>query len=432
MKILKKFILFIYRIFRYIILGIISPFLFLKMLFEEKIEKVEVWKYIALTSNNKKEVGYIKTNDSDRIENFLITENKKLIKLKTNKWIRFLYRNVNDKEITRKELIFFLVQLTAYLNATNNLIESLSVMIKKVSNKRYAQILRNIRYQIMCGDSLAIALEKQGKSFPPLLISVLKNNLRDEYTLLEDMKNYYLNLYYSDKKGKKSFYYKIFVLPYILIVISFIFGYIIPQFYQLYKTLLNNDSNILNFLFSLSNMLKPYLNLSLILFFVIILLLLISCNKKIKKYFQNIIIKLPIIKNIIIDYQMILFSKSLSLLIKYNITDINDIGILTSNDNYQKLIIKTIYNLKKEHVISPVLKNNLYIPDKAYQMILTGEKFDSVLLQINNISNFYQNKVDKNEEKTMNILGPLLAIFSVILLSSIFLIIVFQCLIYVK
>lgn len=432
MKILKKFSLFVYKLFRYIILGILSPFLFIKFLFEERISNVKVWKYTALTSDNKKEVGYIKTNDPDRIENFLITENKKLIKLKSNKWICFLYRNINEKELSRKEIIFFLVQLTTYLDATNNLIDSLSIMIEKVNSKKYSQILRNVRYRIMCGDSLSAALEKQGKSFPPLLINVLKSNLADEYTLLNDMRKYYLNLYYNDKKEKRALYYKLFVFPYILIVVSFIFEYIIPLFYQLYKVLLNNDSSILKFFVSLSNKLKPYHSLTLIVLVVVVFFLLINCSKKINRYLQDIMIKLPKVKNMIVDYQMILFSKSLSLLIKYNITNSEDIGILTNNQNYQKLITESIYNLQKEKVLSPILKNNLYVPDKAYQMILTGEKFDSILLQINNISNFYQTKVYKKNERTMKILGPLLAIFTFILFSLVFLIIVFECLIYIK
>ena len=65
-------------------------------------------------------------------------------------------------------------------------------------------------------------------------------------------------------------------------------------------------------------------------------------------------------------------------------------------------------------------------------MIKSGEKFESLLLQVNNVSNYYQNKLDKNKKITMSIIGPLIIISSCLLFGSIIIILLFQCLLIIK
>ena len=61
-------------------------------------------------------------------------------------------------------------------------------------------------------------------------------------------------------------------------------------------------------------------------------------------------------------------------------------------------------------------------------MIKTGEKFDSLLLQINNLGNYHQKEFDIIEKRNMKIIGPLIIIFSTCLFGSVLLILLFQCL----
>lgn len=425
MNVLKK-------MFKYFLLGIKSPYLLIDKYLSKKTKDITIWKYIAITNDNKKEVDYIKTNNPEMIENFLITENKKLINLKTNKIICYLYRNINTKEIKRKELIYFLVQITAYMQVGNNLIDSLSLVIKKCHNKNLSRILRLVRYELMCGNDLAYSLEKQGLTFPKLLISVLKDKSVSDYTHLEEMRDYYKSQYLNEIKINKINFYKIFILPYVLVIFTFVTCYIIPKFYNLYKLFLDEEINFLKVFLNLSRYYHIYIIIIVILICLILLFLIFFNIRKTKVSLQYHLMNIKGINSTIINNEMVTFSKTLSLVIKYNINNLEVLKNITNNDNFQKLFIEVTNGFKRDHAISHILKSNKYFPDKAHQMILTGEKFDSLLLQVNNVSNYYQRQIDKNNKKSMNIIGPILIISSAILFGSIIIILLFQCLMLVK
>ena len=132
LRILKKIYHCIYQFLRYIFLGLIAPYILIRNYIEDKVVDVKIYKYTALDCNNSMEIGYVKAENKELIKKILVAENKKLLRAKTNNIIKFRNRHIFDKEISKKNLVFFLVQITEYMNAGNNLISTLSFIIKKI------------------------------------------------------------------------------------------------------------------------------------------------------------------------------------------------------------------------------------------------------------------------------------------------------------
>lgn len=432
LRILKKIYHCIYQFLRYIFLGLIAPYILIRNYIEDKVVDVKIYKYTALDCNNSMEIGYVKAENKELIKKILVAENKKLLRAKTNNIIKFRNRHIFDKEISKKNLVFFLVQITEYMKAGNNLISALSFIIKKVHNKQFACLLKQVRYELMCGHSLAEALEKQEKAFPKLLIEVLKKNNTNDFNHLIEMRDYYKQLYLNDKENNKFNFYRIIVIPFILFVLTIIMGYVMPQFYNLYSILFHKKILILKS-FLKYNQYINIIYIFLITFLVIIMTFyFLYSNKKIKNYLQYKAMNMKILKKFIINNQMFIYTKTLLFIIKYQIYDVEALNNLTNNDNFQKLIINSVNSLRYGHAIAHVLKDDKYCPIKAYEMILVGEKIDSVLLQVNNLASYYQKSVKETKDKVMMIISPILVIFSAILFGSLFLIIIFQCLIILK
>lgn len=410
------------KIFKYLYTGLISPYLLIKKYIDNSIKDVNVYKYTAL-NNNKKETDYLCINENI-INNFLITENKQLFSIKTNNLIKYRFRNLNKKVLSDKELVYFLININKYLSVGNSIISSISLVIKKCKYKNLERILRLVRYDLMCGNDLATSLSMQGNSFPSLFINVLKDKSTNDLNHLKDLEEYYKSLYLNKNNTTKLNIYKVFIIPYILMITMFIFGYIIPRFYNLYKNLLDTDLIFLKKFIKFSKL----DNITYILFIIIILVylifILLNNIKKIKIKLELISMKL--MKSIIYKEIVILF-KTLNLVIKYNINDLNSYN----NIYFSNILNNCINSYKDKHLISNNL-NNKYIPKELIDMIKSGEKFDSLLLQVNNASNYYQKKLDKNKKITMGIIGPLIIIFSTLLFGSIIIILLFQCLLVIK
>lgn len=416
------------KIFRKLKEIIISPYTLFKRYIDNSTKDVDAYKYKAINSDGTTDTDYLCINEKI-INNFFIMENKKLVSIKTNKYIKYKYRNINKVPISNKELLYFLVQLNTYIKAGNNLLSSISLVIKKCKYKNLEKILRVVRYDLMCGNDLSDALGMQGNSFPKLLVSVLKDTSTSLSNHLIEMEDYYKTLYLNEYNGIKLNIYKIFIIPYILMVSMFILGYIIPKFYNLYKLYLDED---LTFLKGFSRFSK-YDNIIFISFIILLniyfIIVFLNNTKSVKKFMQNLSMKL--IKSYI-DKEMVIYSRTMSLVVKYNLNDISIINNITDNYYFNELLIESFNSYNKEHTISNIVSGRKYFPVRALEMIKSGEGFDSLLLQINNISNYYQSSLDKNKKITMSIVGPLIIILSALLFGSIIIILLLQCLLIIK
>lgn len=416
------------KILKILYKGLISPYLLIKKYIDNSIKDVNVYKYTAINSDNTKESDYLFINENI-INNFLVTENKKLVSIKTNKYIKYKYRYLNKREISDKELVYFLTQVNSYLNAGNSLINSISLLIKKCKYKNLERILRMVRYDLMCGNDLSKSLSMQGNSFPKLLIHVLEDKNVSEIDHLKEMEDYYKSIYINNINITKLNIYKIFIIPYILMVSMFLLGYIIPKFYSLYKLFLDEDLTFLKGFIKFSKYDNIIFMLFIILIIIYFIVIILNNIKKIRYKLQSISLKFT---KSIIDKEMVIYSKSLVLIIKYNIKDRKMLYNITENMYFNDLLIKCYDEYNINHHISHILKKYNYFPRKAIDMIESGEKFDSLLLQLNNISNYYQNKLDKSKKRIMSIIGPLIIIFSTLLFGSIIIILLLMCLMIIK
>lgn len=413
MKVIKV----LYNILEYIVLGLLSPIILIKRYIDNNT-KDKVYKYIAL-SNKKREIGYIKTNDKSMIEKLLIMENKELISITTNKYISYKYRNI---KLNEKQVIFFLVQLTTYMRFCDNIIESINLVIKRTRDIELNNILRVVRYYLMSGNSLSVSLDKVN-CFPKLLITVLKNN--DDINTLEELRDYYKDLYINKRQEKKLNLHKIFVIPYTLTVITFVISYSIPEIYKLFMELFRVKIYFLKYVLYLYGYTRLLVLIVIMSLSTILVLKLLYSFKITRKRIQSRLMELPLINKSIIYNQMIIYFRTIALLIKYDIKEKDVFNNITNNINYQELLINTAREYKNERVISHLLNDFKYMDKKAYQMILTGEKFDCLLLQVNNVSNYYQDIVNNNYRKNIKILSPIFLLSSIILFSSILVVILF-------
>ena len=113
-------------------------------------------------------------------------------------------------------------------------------------------------------------------------------------------------------------------------------------------------------------------NLALILLLIVALIVLnIIMFKKVKMYrvfIQEISMKLPVIKNIIIYNEIAIFAKTFASLLRNNVFITESMGILskiTNNEIYKAIMFKTIDNIVMGEKISDAFKDHWAVPDVA-------------------------------------------------------------------
>lgn len=363
---------------------------------------------------------------------FLINEGYEVYSIKTNKMINFLHgrSSFSNRQMKVKDLLFWLTQLSTYLKAGIPLTQSVKILGEQLGrkNSNRKRAFQSIVYHLTLGEDFSVALEKQGKMFPGLLINMIKaaeaSGTLEE--TLDDMANYYTEIDKTRKQMISAITYPAIISVFAIGVIVFIMVYVIPKFTDIYKQSDLEIKGLTRVVINISNFLKTDY-LYIILFIVAFVILFSIAYKKIKAFrvkVQTLLMKTPIVKNLIIYNEMTIFTKTFASLLKNNvfITDSMDILVkITNNEIYKDIIFNTIDNISKGDNISESFKNHWAIPEVAYHMIVTGESTGELAQMMQKVSEYYQEQHRNLVTNLKNFIEPILIVTLAVIVGGIIL-----------
>ena len=295
-------------------------------------------------------------------------------------------------------------------------------------NKNRQRVFESICYELQLGETFSNALAKQGNLFPALLINMIKaaeatGTLQET---LDDMANYYTEVNNTHKEMVSALTYPAIITVFAIAVVTFIIVYVVPQFSTIYGQMDIPITGLTLFLVNFSNFLTK--NLALILLLIVALIVLnIIMFKKVKMYrvfIQEISMKLPVIKNIIIYNEIAIFAKTFASLLRNNVFITESMGILskiTNNEIYKAIMFKTIDNIVMGEKISDAFKDHWAVPDVAYYMIVTGESTGQLADMMQKVSDYYQVMHKNTVNALKSLIEPIMIVFLAIMVGGILL-----------
>lgn len=365
------------------------------------------------------------------INSFLLNESYEIYDITTSSWINFKYKDsaLIGGKMSTKDLVFWLTQLATYLKAGITLNESVKILSKQMKkNKSRQRSFQSICYELSLGESFSNALAKQGNLFPQLLINMIKaaeatGTLQET---LEDMATYYTEVNNTKKEMVSAMTYPAIITIFSVSVVTFIIVYVVPQFTKIYSQSGIEVKGLTLFIVNLSDFLSKNL-LLVILLFVLAMIAVFFSYKKIKAFrvpCQILLMKLPVVKDVIIYNELTIFAKTFASLLRNNvfITESMDIlGKITNNEIYKAIMYKTINNIIKGEKISDAFKDHWAVPDVAYYMIVTGESTGQLADMMQKVSDYYQEMHKNIVSALKSFIEPVLIIFLALMVASIIL-----------
>ncbi len=304
-------------------------------------------------------------------------------------------------------------------------------MAKQTTNARKRKIYEQVIYDLLAGENLSVAFEKQKNVLPPLLINMVKASelTGDLPQVLDDMAEYYTAIEKTKKELKAAMTYPVFVFVFAIAVVIFVMLYIVPQYESMFAGYGMELPGITVAILNISAFLKEYL-LTILLFIAIFAVIMIYLYKKVKTFrssIQTITLKLPIVGKIKQYSEISMFTKTFASLLNHGvfITDSMDVLVnVTNNEVYKKIITNTIRTLNAGGKISESFKDQWAIPVVAYEMIATGETTGQLGLMMEKVYQYYDSQHSNMTSQIKSLLEPIVIIFlavtvGVILLSII-------------
>lgn len=389
----------------------------------ENVQNVKKTDFIRFKYTVKDENGKIITDYFDAfrkmdVESFLASHRYEIIEIKEDKWAKQLgYGASRTKKMSFKELSFFLTQLSTYIKAGIPLTESVTILGKQAKNKKDKMLYKKIVFELDRGLNFSQALEKQGNIFPKLLINMLKTseltgNLTEN---LDDMADYYRTSDENRKQIISAMTYPSVVLVVAIAILTFIMLYVVPQFVGIYDQLGSELPMITQIVIGVSNFTKNNIfkiAIGLVLF-IILFVLTYKKSSSFRYSCQYMIMHIPVIKNLVIFKEIIMFTKTFSSLIRHGVFITDSMEILrkiTNNEIYKIIINKAINNLADGNGLAVAFKNQWAFPEIAYEMLVTGERTGRMGNMMENVTRYYENEQKNLVTQLKSLVEPVMII----------------------
>lgn len=393
----------------------------------ERSEKKVLYRYVAKHPDGKIEKGKLGAFSKLDVHSYLLAEGYEVYEIKPFKGVNLSFGSSNYK-INVNELVFFLTQLSTYIKAGIPLVDSIKILAKQSKKSNIKTVYNAIIYDLTMGDNFSEALDKQGISFPRLLVNMVKSselagNLSET---LDDMADYYTSVSKTRKQMKSAMTYPTVIFIFAVCVIVFILTFVIPTFIDMYKdadaevpALTTTIINISDFLISNA----PWLIIGVIA--IIAGLYFMYKNVKVFRLIvQWLLMHTPIIGNIIIYNEVAMFSKTFASLWNHNVFITSSMEILskiTENEIYKMLIFDAITNVARGEAVSNSFKNNWAFPVVAYEMLLTGERTGQPGPMMDKVADYYQEEHRNAINQIKAFIEPAMIIFLAIVVGIILL-----------
>ena len=390
------------------------------------------FKYVCFDKNGKQVKGYFDAYRRLDVESFLVSQGYRISNITPTKISKVGKLLSLDKQMRYKDLNFFLTQLSTYIKSGIPLTESIIILENQTNKKSTRDLFKRITYELNTGIPFSEALARQGNVFPKLLINMLKTSeLTGNLTeALDDMAAYYKTADTNRKQIISALTYPSVVLVVALGVLTFLLIYIVPKFQDIFNQLGSELPGITKTLIAISGFVQNNI-IKIVLAIAAIIIIVIALYKNIKKFrygVQWLLMHIPVIKDVFIYNEIVMFTKTFSSLIRHDvfITDsIEMLGKVTSNEIYKDIIKEAVTNLSIGSGLAKAFEGKWAFPRIAYEMLLTGEKTGRLSSMMESVAEYYEEEQRNMVQRLKSFIEPvmivLLALIVGVVLLSIFL-----------
>jgi len=363
-------------------------------------------------------------NETDLIDE-LHKKGLLVISIKPQKTVSFAKAKSRKQKISIDDMVVFCRQLATLINAGIPLVQSLSILEEQIENRYFAQVIGSLRKDIEAGVSFSDTLKRYPHIFSELFINMIKagetSGMLDD--IMERLAGYFEKVSALKRKIQAGLVYPIVVLVIAIVITAVLLLKVVPTFKGIFDMLGGKLPLPTLILISVSDFLRRFFALFLVIMFMAGVLLIKYINTENGRYkFDQKKLKMPVIGILFKKVAIARFSRTLSTLIKSGVNIINALEIVGKTSG-NKVIEKALEQCRKavregESIAQPLLGSNVF-PPMVCRMISIGEKTGKLEEMLTKIADFYDDQVDNAVSGLVSMMEPLIIAFLGIVIGGI-------------
>ena len=320
-------------------------------------------------------------------------------------------------KVKDKELTVFTRQIATMINAGLPLVQSLEVLASQQPNKQFKRILTKIREDVEGGSTFAASLKQHPTVFTPLYMSMVEAGEAGGFldTVLNRLAGYIEKSMALRRKVKGAMIYPATIITVAVAVVIFLLIFVIPTF----KTLFEGFGAALplptRIVLELSRLVRTHVVTVLGAFVgTVFALRFYYRTEKGKKVIDSLLLRLPIIGQLIRKVSVAKFTRTLGTLVSSGVPILDGLNItarVAGNKVVEEAILKTRSSIAEGKTIADPLGASGIFPPMVVQMISVGEQTGALDAMLAKIADFYDAEVDQAVSNLTTLLEPIMIVF---------------------
>ena len=328
------------------------------------------------------------------------------------------------RKVKQSDFIIFNQQFLTLIHAGLPILNSLELLIKRQRSPYLKTLLENVRDRVKSGELLSDAFAAQGV-FPKLYTTTLLAG--EKSGNMEEVLARYISFQRMGmtfrKKLAVSLVYPALLIKVVIVMLSFLVTYVVPQFAQLFSSLNAELPPLTLFMLAVGTFARKY-----VLFVIVGLTALVFLVWRWKNtdrgahQIDRVVLSLPLVGQIVVKQQVATFARTLSTLLQGGLPLVPAMETAGASMSSRKIvdgINDATVSVREGRGLSKSLEEERIFPDLAIEMIEVGESTGALPAMLTSVAEFYEEDVQTALGAAMALIEPVILIIMAIFVGGV-------------
>lgn len=333
------------------------------------------------------------------------------------------------KKVKAKDLSIFTRQFSVMIDAGLPLVQCLEILAQQQENKYFQRILLQVRQDVEEGSTLAGAMSRHPRVFDQLYSNMVDagetGGILD--LILQRLSTFIEKLVKLKRDVISAMIYPAAVVAMAIAAVAVIMVVVIPQFQNIFLGLLGPGEQLplpTRIVVGISDFLAGWGGLAILLTIIatVVALKFYYRTPKGHRNIDRLLLKLPVLGDILRKVAVARFSRTLSTLLSSGVPILQSLDITartSGNIIIEEAILKVRAGVERGESFVEPLKATEVFPHMVAQMIGIGEQTGALDAMLGKIADFYEQEVDAAIANLLTLIEPILIGFLGVTIGSI-------------
>lgn len=321
----------------------------------------------------------------------------------------------DGKKITALDIAIVTRQIATMLGAGVPLVQSIDLIANGSDNKSLRTLMQKISVKVQAGLPLSETLREHPKYFDELYCDLVKSGEASGSLdqIFDRLAIYKEKAEALKSKIKKAMFYPVAVLIIAAIVTSILLMFVVPQFAEIFAGFGAELPAFTMLVLNMSEIMQAYwwVVLGIIIATFYLVKKTYAANLKFRTMMDGLIIKLPVIGNILNKAAVARYARTLSTTFAAGVPLIEALESAagaSGNEVYKNAILFIREEVSSGNQMYLAMKQTEQFPEMVISMVSIGEETGALDSMLAKVANIYEQEVDDAVDGLTALLEPLI------------------------